>query len=60
MALEIDDCMPFRAIMAEVGKTVADAVLHKHGGCVSDAARDLGISKWLWYRVRGQRAERRQ
>ena len=43
--------MPFRAIMAEVGKAVADAVLGKHGGRVDDAIRELGVSKCAWYRI---------
>jgi len=37
---------------SSVGKAVTDAVLRKHGGCVSDAMRDLGISKWLSCRLR--------
>ena len=54
VALEIDEGVGFREIMAEAGKAVSDAVLRKHGGCVRDAMRDLGISKWLWYRLRSR------
>lgn len=60
MALEIDEGLTFREIMSEAEKAVTDAVLCKHGGCVNDTMRDLGISKWLWYRVRGHRTERHQ
>ena len=56
VALEIDDGVPFRAIMAEVGRAVAGAVLQKHGGRVNDAMRELGISKWLWYRAQKRQA----
>ena len=54
VALEMDAGATFREIMAEAGKAVTDAVLRKHGGCVNDAMRDLGISKWLWYRLRNR------
>jgi hypothetical protein len=52
VALEIDEGVTFREIMAEAGKAVTDAVVRKHGNCVNDAMRDLGISKDIWYRVR--------
>jgi hypothetical protein len=55
VALEFDDSTLFRAIMAGVGRTVADAVLDMHGGCVNDAMRDLGVSRWLGHRpLRGR------
>jgi hypothetical protein len=45
VAAETDDGMRFRGIMTEAGKAVTGAVLRKHGGCVNDVMRDLGISK---------------
>ena len=52
VALEIDDGVPFREIRAEVGKAVARAVLSKHDGRVADAVRELGVSGYVWYRIR--------
>ena len=52
VALEINEGVTFREIMAQAGKAVTDAVLRKHRGCVNDAMRDFGVSRWLWYRAR--------
>jgi len=54
--VEFDGRTPFRQIMKEVGKAVTDAVLKGHAGSVNDAMRDLGVSKWLWYRAQNRQA----
>ena len=40
--------------MGAAKTAVTDAALRKHGGCVNDAIQELGISKWLWYRLRNR------
>ena len=44
VALEIDEGVTFREVMAEAGKAVTDAVLRKHGGRVADRLRDVRMA----------------
>ena len=42
----------YRTAVQEAKQAVTEAVLKKHCGNVTAAARELGISKDTWYRVR--------
>ena len=43
----------YKEIMRRIGRDLTDAALREHGGKAGEAMRALGMSKDVWYRIRG-------